>query len=147
MTDQQPPQREVRRTANDLSMLKATLIALVLALILDVIVLVIAGVTYGSAQLAGALVGTLLTLVVVLPTVATALMAPRLGAAGSAGMMFGGWGLKMVVVVLTIILLRDAEAIDLLWLAIALTAGALVAVAVETILLVRLRQPLNVISQ
>lgn len=139
----QTPSHAARNRA-DQQMLRATMVALLVAVLLDAAVVIAALMMADGRAVVGALLGTVLTLVVVLPTVMTAYLAPRLGAAGTAGVMFGGWGGKMLVVVITLIAVRDVQSVDLLWTGIALIAGALVAVAVETVLLARLRQPLNI---
>lgn len=136
--------RPVVRTASDRAMLRATVLALVVGLLLSGAVIAVAAIGFDSRAVLGAVVGTMLTVVVALPTVLTAWAAPRLGPAGMAGAMFGGWGLKMVVVVVVIIALRDVQAVALGWVGIALLAGALSAVTLEMVLLARLRRPLDV---
>lgn len=139
-----PGRPTVVRTDSDRAMLRATILALIVGLLLSVIVIIAAVAAFDGPAAAGAVVGTVLTLVVALPTVLTAWAAPRLGPAGMAGAMFGGWGLKMVIVVVVIIALRDVASVDLGWLGIALLAGALSAVTIEMVLLARLRRPLDV---
>lgn len=138
------PNRPVVRTASDRAMLRATVLALVVGLLLSGAVIAVAAFGFDAPAVLGAVVGALLTLVVALPTVVTAWAAPRLGPAGMAGAMFGGWGLKMLVVVVVIIALRDVEAVALGWVGIALLAGALSAVTIEMALLARVRRPLDV---
>lgn len=132
------------RTAGDRGMLRATVIALIVGVALDLVVIAVAALGYDTPAVLGAVVGTVLTLVVVVPTVVTAYLAPRLGAATMAVTVLASWGGKMVVVVVTLLVLRGAEQVSMLWIGIALLVGALCAIASEMILLAKVRQPLNV---
>lgn len=132
------------RTAGDRGMLRATVVALIVGVALDLVVIAVAALAYDTPALLGAVVGTLLTLVVVVPTVVTAYLAPRLGAATMAVTVLASWGGKMVVVVVTLLVLRGAEQVSMLWIGIALLVGALCAIASEMILLATVRQPLDV---
>lgn len=134
------------RTAGDRGMLRATVVALIVGMVLDVVVIAVAAMAYDTPAVLGALVGTVLTLVVVVPTVVTAYLAPRLGAASMAVTVLASWGGKMVVVVVTLLVLRGVEQVSMLWIGIALLVGALCAIAAEMILLVKVRQPLDVTS-
>lgn len=135
-----------RRTAGDRGMLRATLAALIVGLLIDAIVIVIAAVSFDSPALVGALIGTGLTLVVVVPTVVSAYLAPRLSPLAMAVTVLASWAGKMVVVVVVLIALRDVEAVSFLWVGLTLLVGALSGVAVEMILLSKVRQPLDVAS-
>ena len=96
-----------RRTAGDRGMLRATLAALIVGLAIDVIVIVIAAAMFDSPAVVGALIGTGLTLVVVVPTVVSAYLAPRLSPLAMAVTVLASWAGKMVIVVVVLILLRD----------------------------------------
>lgn len=133
-----------RRTAGDRGMLRATLAALIVGLLIDVMVIVIAAVAFDSPALVGALIGTGLTLVVVVPTAVSAYLAPRLSPLAMAVTVLASWAGKMVVVIVVLILLRDVEAVSFLWVGLTLLVGALSGVAVEMILLAKVRQPLDV---
>lgn len=135
-----------RRTTRDRGMLRATLAALVVGLAIDLIVIVIAAVGFESPALFGALIGTCLTLVVVVPTVITAHLAPRLSPLAMAVTVLASWAAKMVVVIVVLLLLRDVDAVSFLWLGLALLVGALTGIMVELILMSRVRQPLDVTS-
>ena len=139
----QRPSGPAVRTAGDRGMLRATLVGLVVALVLDTAVIAVAALAYDGPALMGALVGTALTLVVVVPTVVTAYLAPTLGAIAMAVTVLASWGGKMVIVIVALILLRDVQQVDFLWIGIALLVGALCAIAVEMIMLSKVRQPLN----
>ncbi|EYT48200.1 hypothetical protein JOD52_001893 [Brachybacterium muris] len=132
------------RTAGDRGMLRATVVALIVGVVLDVVVIAVAAMAYDTPAVLGTLVGTVLTLVVVVPTVVTAYLAPRLGAASMAVTVLASWGGKMVVVVVTLLVLRGVEQVSMLWIGIALLVGALCAIASEMILLAKVRQPLDV---
>lgn len=132
-----------RRTAGDRGMLRATLAALIVGLAIDVIVIVIAAVSFDSPALVGALIGTGLTLVVVVPTAVSAYLAPRLSPLAMAVTVLASWAGKMVIVIVVLILLRDVEAVSFLWVGLTLLVGALSGVAVEMILLSKVRQPLD----
>ena len=133
-----------RRTAGDRGMVRATSAALVVGLALDLVVVVVAAAAFTSADLMGALIGTALTLVVVIPTVVTAVLAPRLSPLAMAVTVLASWAGKMVVVIVVLILLRDVDTVSFLWVGLTLLVGALSAVAVEMIMLARVRQPLDV---
>lgn len=100
-----------RRTAGDRSMQRATVIAVAVGLVLDVIVLIVAATRPESTALAGALVGTGLTLVVVLPSMAIAFLGPRLSPMSMAATVLGSWAVKMFVVILILLLVRDLLAV------------------------------------
>lgn len=131
-------------TAGDRGMQRATLVALVVGVLLDAVVIAVAAVAFDTPAVLGALVGTALTLVVVGPTVATAFLAPRLGAVAMAVTVLASWAAKMVIVIVVLILLRDSEQVSILWVGIALLVGALCAIVAEMILLAKVRQPLQV---
>ena len=139
------PEQPVR-TSGDRGMLRATLVALAVSVALDAVVIAVAAVTFDTPAVMGALVGTALTLVVVVPTVVTAYLAPKLGAIAMAVTVLASWGAKMVIVIVVLILLRDTAQVSIAWVGIALLVGALCAIAAEMILLVKVRQPLDVTS-
>ncbi|MDN5598922.1 MAG: hypothetical protein ACTHV2_03100 [Brachybacterium sp.] len=133
-----------RRTAGDRSMQRATVIAVAVGLVLDVIVLIVAATRPESTALAGALVGTGLTLVVVLPSMAIAFLGPRLSPMSMAATVLGSWAVKMFVVILILLLVRDLPSLSTQWIGVALLVGAVSAMIVEATLLMRTRQPLDV---
>ncbi|ATG51697.1 hypothetical protein CFK38_09300 [Brachybacterium vulturis] len=133
-----------RRTAGDRSMQRATVIAVAVGLVLDVIVLAIAATRPESTALAGALVGTGLTLIVVLPSMGIAFLGPRLSPMSMAVTVLGSWAVKMFVVILILLLVRDLPSLSTQWIGLALLVGAVSAMIVEATLLMRTRQPLDV---
>ncbi|MCT1774590.1 hypothetical protein [Brachybacterium sp. p3-SID957] len=139
------PEQPVR-TSGDRGMLRATLVALAVGVALDAVVIAVAAVAFDTPAVLGALVGTALTLVVVVPTVVTAYLAPKLGAIAMAVTVLASWGAKMVIVIVVLILLRDTAQVSIAWVGIALLVGALCAIAAEMILLLKVRQPLDVTS-
>ncbi|MBE9403084.1 hypothetical protein M4D54_01325 [Brachybacterium sp. p3-SID1565] len=139
------PEQPVR-TRGDRGMLRATLVALAVGVALDAVVIAVAAVAFDTPAVLGALVGTALTLVVVVPTVVTAYLAPKLGAIAMAVTVLASWGAKMVIVIVVLILLRDTAQVSIAWVGIALLVGALCAIAAEMILLLKVRQPLDVTS-
>lgn len=139
------PEQPVR-TSGDRGMLRATLVALAVSVALDAVVIAVAAVAFDTPAVLGALVGTALTLVVVVPTVVTAYLAPKLGAIAMAVTVLASWGAKMVIVIVVLILMRDTAQVSITWVGIALLVGALCAIAAEMILLVKVRQPLDVTS-
>lgn len=125
-------------------MQRATLIALAVGLVLDLVVIVIAALGEDSTKLVGALIGTGLTLVIVLPTVAIAFIGKRMTPISMAATVLGSWALKMFVVILVLLAVKDLAAVSTRWIGLALLVGAVSAVAVEAALLARARQPLDV---
>jgi glucan phosphoethanolaminetransferase (alkaline phosphatase superfamily) len=113
-------------------------------LVADVVLLAIAATRPESAALYGALVGTGLTLVIVLPTVAIAFVGPRLTPVSMAATVLGSWAVKMFAVILVLLLVRDMEALSTTWIGLALLVGAVSAMVVEATVLMRTRQPLDV---
>lgn len=132
------------RSAGDRGMRRATLTALIIGCGLDVIVIAAAIAGFDAPAVVGALIGTALTLVVVVPTVLTAFLAPRMGPIRMAVTVLATWAGKMVVVVVVLIAIRDAQQVAFGWVGAALLAGALSAIAVEMIMLSRVRRPLDV---
>lgn len=141
---EQPAAAPRRRTAGDRSMQRATVIAVAVGLVLDVIVLIVAATRPESTALAGALVGTGLTLIVVLPSMAIAFLGPRLSPMSMAATVLGSWAVKMFVVILILLLVRDLPSLSTQWIGVALLVGAVSAMIVEATLLMRTRQPLDV---
>lgn len=133
-----------RRSAGDRSMQRATLIAVVVGLVLDLVVIAVAASRPDAGALTGALVGTGLTLVVVLPTLAIAHLGPRLNPVSMAATVLGSWAVKMFVVILILLLVRDLPGLSTTWIGLALLVGAVSAMIVEATLLLRTRQPLDV---
>lgn len=125
-------------------MQRALILALVVGMALDVVVIVIAAMSSDSPALVGALIGTGLTLVVVLPTLAITFAGPRMTPVSMAATVLGSWAVKMLVVILVLILVRDMAGVSTRWIGLALLVGAVSAVAVEVTLLARSRQPLDV---
>jgi len=136
--------RRPRRAAGDRAMQRATLVALVVGLVLDALIIAIAASRDDSAALLGALVGTGLTLVMVLPTVGITFLGKRLTPVSMAATVLGSWAGKMLVVILVLVLVQDLESVSTRWIGLALLVGAVSAVIVEALLLVRARQPLDV---
>lgn len=133
-----------RRAVGDRAMRRATIIALVVALVLDGIVLAVAVLSADGPAVNGALIGAGLTLVIVLPTVAIAMTGKRLTPVTMAATVLGTWAIKMLVVILVLVLVRDMDAVSTRWIGLALLVGAVSAIAVEAVLLARSRQPLDV---
>jgi hypothetical protein len=125
-------------------MQRATLIAAGVGLVADLVLLAIAATRPEDAALYGALVGTGLTLVVVLPTVAIAFAGPRMTPVSMAATVLGSWAVKMFVVILVLLLVRDLEVLSTRWIGLALLVGAVSAMIVEASVLMRTRQPLDV---
>lgn len=125
-------------------MQRALILALVVGMALDVVVIVIAAMSSDSPALVGALIGTGLTLVVVLPTLAITFAGPRMTPVSMAATVLGSWAVKMLVVILVLIVVRDMAGVSTRWIGLALLVGAVSAVAVEVTLLARSRQPLDV---
>jgi hypothetical protein len=125
-------------------MQRATLIAAGVGLVADLVLLAIAATRPEDAALYGALVGTGLTLVVVLPTVAIAFAGPRMTPVSMAATVLGSWAVKMFVVILVLLLVRDLEVLSTRWIGLALLVGAVSAMVVEASVLMRTRQPLDV---
>ena len=139
------PKRRVRRAAGDRAMQRATLIALVVGVVLDAIVIAIAASRPEPAALWGALIGFGLTLVMVLPTVGITFLGARLTPISMAATVLGSWAVKMFIVILVLIGVRDLESVSMPWIGLALLVGAVSAVIVEAVLLARARQPLDVV--
>ena len=125
-------------------MQRATLIAAGVGLVADLVLLAITAIRPESAALLGALVGTGLTLVIVLPTVAITFAGPRLTPVSMAATVLGSWAVKMFVVILVLLLVRDMAALSTTWIGLALLVGAVSAMVVEATVLMRTRQPLDV---
>lgn len=125
-------------------MQRVLILALVVGMGLDVVVIVIAAMSSDSPALVGALIGTGLTLVVVLPTLAITFAGPRMTPVSMAATVLGSWAVKMLVVILVLIIVRDMAGVSTRWIGLALLVGAVSAVAVEVTLLARSRQPLDV---
>jgi hypothetical protein len=136
--------RPRRRAVGDRAMQRATLIALGVGLVLDLLVIVLAVTSFDAPAVSGALIGTGLTLVIVLPTVAIALLGRRMTPVTMAATVLGSWAVKMLVVILVLILVRDLASVSTRWIGLALLVGALSAIFVEVVLLARSRQPLEV---
>src|SRR5699024_8196154 len=137
------PERRARATG-DRAMRRATVIALLVGLLLDSLVIAVAAVRFESPAVLGALVGTALTLVIVLPTVAITVVGRRMSPATMAATVLGSWAAKMLVVILLLVALGGIDAVANRWVGLALLVGAVSAVIVESVLLVRSRQPLEV---
>lgn len=138
------PARRPRRAASDAAMQRVSLIALAVGVVLDAVLIVVAATRDDSPALLGALIGTALTLVIVLPTVAVAYLGPRLNPVTMAATVLGSWAVKMVIVILVLVLVRDLPGVSTRWIGLALLVGAVSAVLVEGLLLARARQPLEV---
>ncbi|ASK64816.1 hypothetical protein CFK39_02015 [Brachybacterium avium] len=133
-----------RRTAGDRSMQRATVIAVVVGLVLDLVVILIAATRPESTALAGALVGTGLTLIVVLPSAVISFLSPRLSPLTMAATVLGSWAVKMFVVILILLAVKDLPSLSTQWIGLALLVGAVSAMLLEATLLLRTRQPLDV---
>lgn len=136
--------RRTRRAAGDRAMQRATLLALAAGLLLDAVIIVIAAAGADRTALYGALIGTALTLVMVLPTVAITFLGTRLTPVSMAATVLGSWAVKMFVVIIVVLAVRDLASVSSRWIGLALLVGAVSAVLVEGVLLVRARQPLDV---
>lgn len=133
-----------RRTAGDRAMQRATLIALAVAVLLAAVVVAIAASRPDPGALWGALIGAGLTLVMVLPTVGITFLGRRLTPISMAATVLGSWAVKMFIVILVLIAVKDLESVSTPWIGLALLVGAVSAVLVEAVLLARTRQPLDV---
>lgn len=132
------------RSRNDALMSRALLLAIVAGLVIDLVVILLAATLGGDGALAGALVGTALALVVTLPTLASARLSRLLPPVAWASVLMGSWMIKMFVLIIALLLLRDAAWLDRPWLGLALLAGAIVAAVVEAVGMVRTRPRLEV---
>lgn len=133
-----------RRAVGDRAMQRAMVLALVVGLALDAVIILIAALAFDSTALLGALIGTGLTLVVVLPTLAISFAGRRMSPVTMAATVLGSWAVKMFVVILVVIAVRDLGSVSTRWIGLALLVGAVAAVSVEAVLLARSRQPLDV---
>jgi hypothetical protein len=61
-----------------------------------------------------------------------------------AATVLGSWAVKMFIVILVLIAVKDLESVSTPWIGLALLVGAVSAVLVEAVLLARTRQPLDV---
>lgn len=138
------PDRPRRRAVGDRAMQRATLAALVVGIVLDAVVIVLAATIGDPPAMAGALIGTGLTLVIVLPTLAIAFAGKHLTPVTMAATVLGSWAVKMLIVILVLIAVRDLGSVSTRWIGLALLVGAVSAVFVEAVLLARSRQPLQV---
>lgn len=138
------PQRTARVAAGDRAMQRTTLIALAVGVLLAVVVVIIAATRPDPAALWGALVGAGLTLVIVLPTVGITFLGTRLTPISMAATVLGSWAVKMFIVILVLIAVKDLASVSTPWIGLALLVGAVSAVLVEAVLLARTRQPLDV---
>lgn len=125
-------------------MQRATLMALIVGLVLDGLLILFAAVRHDSPAVLGAVVGTVLTLVIVVPSVTIAFTGKRMTPVTMAAAVLGSWAGKMMVVIIVLVLLKDVDAVSKRWIGQALLVGAISAVAVEAVLLIRSRQPLDV---
>lgn len=125
-------------------MQRATLVALAVGLVLDAVVVAVAALRFETPAVVGALIGTGLMLVIVLPTVVIAFRGRHMTPVTMAVVVLGSWAAKMFVVIIVLALVRGLETVSSPWIGIALLVGAVCAVLVEGVLLVRSRQPLNV---
>lgn len=138
------PQRTARVAAGDRAMQRTTLIALAVGILLAAVVVIIAATRPDPGALQGALIGAGLTLVIVLPTVAITFLGKRLTPISMAATVLGSWALKMFIVILVLIAVKDLASVSTPWIGLALLVGAVSAVLVEAVLLARTRQPLDV---
>lgn len=126
-----------RAAANDRAMMRAVRRAVLAGLALDALVVLAAALIGGRPALLGALIGTGLSLVVTLPTLATARWGARGGVAGMAAVVMGAWLAKMVVLIGVLVWVRTLAGISLPWIGIALLLGAVGAAVLEAVLLLR----------
>ncbi|MGY5764901.1 hypothetical protein ACXET9_06855 [Brachybacterium sp. DNPG3] len=132
------------RARNDRMMMRALLIAVGVGIVIDAIVIALAATAGGEGALNGALVGSALALVVTLPTLAGARISRSLPPMAWATVLMGSWMVKMFVLIIALLLLRDAEWMARGWLGIALLAGAIAAAVTEAVQMVRSRPRLEV---
>lgn len=142
--DPRDPGVQRARSRNDAMMGRALLLAVAAGLVIDLVVIVLAATLGGDGALMGALVGSGLALVVTLPTLGSAVLSRRLPPMAWATVLMGSWMVKMFVLIIALLLLRDAEWLSRPWLGLALLAGALVAAVVEAVGMVRTRPRLEV---
>lgn len=132
------------RARNDRMMLRALLLAVAVGIVIDLVVIAVAWFAGDDGALAGALVGSGLALIVTLPTLGGALLSRSLPPMAWATVLMGSWMVKMFVLIIALLLLRDAEWMARGWLGIALLAGAIAAAFSEAVQMVRSRPRLEV---
>src|SRR5699024_12764305 len=88
--------------------------------------------------------GPVRTLASVVPPGTSAFNGRRMTPVTMAAAVLGSWAGKMMVVIIVLVLLKDVDAVSKRWIGQALLGGAISAVAVEAVLLIRSRQPLDV---
>lgn len=142
--DPDDPGRPDPAARNARSMRRAVTVAILVGLGLDLLLVLSAALLAGAPQLWGALIGTALSLVVTIPTLATAHYGARGGIGTMAGVVLGGWLVKMVVLVIALLAVRQLGGVSLRWIGLALLLGAVVAAVVEGVLLLRHRTALEV---
>lgn len=132
------------RARNDRMMMRALLIAVLVGIVIDVVIVVLAAVIGPEGAVASALVGSALALWVTLPTLLGARVGRSLPPSAWAMMLMGSWMVKMFLLIIALLLLRDVEWLARGWMGIALLAGALAAALTEAVSMVRQRPRLEV---
>ncbi|ANP27901.1 hypothetical protein DAD186_13510 [Dermabacter vaginalis] len=135
---------EKNRAHNNALVQKAIVSAVAVGAVIAAVVVLVAWVGFDPLARNGAIVGALLSLVITLP----ALIVAYWGIAQSPVIMLGTvactWGGKMLVLIVCLILLREATWLSMPWVGIALLFGAVAPTAVEGVLLARTRPKIEV---
>lgn len=131
---------------NDRAMRRALIIAIIAGLAADAVLCLVLLATLGGTAAQAAVIGAALSLVVTLPTLATAHFGARYGPAAMAGVVMGGWLVKMIVLIALVIWVRSIDGIALPWVGAGLLVGAVAAAVVEAVLLRRSRPRIEVRS-
>lgn len=132
------------RSINNAHVQKAAGAAFVAGLVLNTILVAIALIWGSSKEMWGALVGMALALVITIPALVTAFWGIKGGFAQLASSVLGGWLIKMAVVIITVILLRDQAWLSMPWAGVGLLVGAVIPTLVEIWILARSRPKLEV---
>lgn len=135
-----------RRRRNDRRVTRALVTAVVIGAVVDLALIIAAVLLGGAGAIGGAVAGTLLALVITVPTVVTARLTRDLPPLAWAGAVMGGWLLKMLVLIVTLAVITDLEAVSRSWLGAALLAGALSSAVAEAWGLVRARPHLETVD-
>lgn len=135
---------EKNRAHNNALVQRAIVTAVSVGAAIAVVVVIIAWLGFDPLARNGAIVGALLSLVITMP----ALIVAYWGIARSPVIMLGTvactWGGKMLVLILSLILLREETWLSMQWVGIALLFGAIAPIVVEGVLLARTRPKIEV---
>ena len=135
---------EKNRAHNNALVQKAIVSAVIVGAVIAAVVVLVAWVCFDPLARNGAIIGALLSLVITLP----ALIVAYWGIAQRPVIMLGTvactWGGKMLVLIVCLMLLREATWLSMPWVGIALLFGAVAPTAVEGVLLARTRPKIEV---